>query len=61
MRCPWQLEKARLAGRLDFGFDKDDTRFDDVQVRLDALDTRLVKRLLPDVELRARRIAAAAP
>jgi translocation and assembly module TamB len=45
------VETARLAGRLDFGFDKDDTRFDDVQLRLDALDTRLVKRLLPDVEL----------
>ena len=45
------IEQARLAGTLDFGFDKDDTRFDDVQVRLDALDTRLVKRLLPDVQL----------
>ncbi len=45
------LEKARLAGRIDFGFDKDDTRFDDVNVRLDALDTRLVKRLLPDVQI----------
>ncbi len=45
------LEKARLNGTLDFGFDKDDTRFDDVKVRLDALDTRLVKRLLPDVAI----------
>ena len=45
------LEKARLAGTFDFGFDKDDTRFDDVKVRLDALDTRLVKKLLPDVQL----------
>lgn len=45
------LEQARLNGRLDFGFDKDDTRFDDVNVRLDALDTRLVRRLLPDVEI----------
>ncbi len=45
------LETARLNGTLDFGFDKDDTRIDDVQIRLDALDTRLVKRLLPDVEI----------
>ncbi len=45
------LETARLNGRLDFGFDKDDTRFDDVNVRLDALDTRLVRRLLPDVAI----------
>ena len=45
------LEKARLTGTLDFGFDKDDTRFDDVNVRLDALDTRLMKRLLPDVQI----------
>ncbi len=45
------MEAARLNGRLDFGFDKDDTRFDDVNVRVDALDTRLVKRLLPDVEI----------
>jgi translocation and assembly module TamB len=45
------LESARLTGRLDFGFDKDDTRFDDVNVRLDALDTRLVRRLLPDAAI----------
>jgi translocation and assembly module TamB len=45
------LEQARLNGTLDFGFDKDDTRFDDVKVRLDALDTRLVKKLLPDVKI----------
>ena len=45
------IEKARLNGTIDFGFDKDDTRFDDVHVRLDALDTRLVKKLLPDVQI----------
>ena len=45
------LEQARLNGTLDFGFDKDDTRFDDVKVRLDALDTRLVKKLLPEVKI----------
>jgi translocation and assembly module TamB len=43
------LERARLSGTIDFGFDKDDTRFNDVNVRLRALDTRLVHRLLPDV------------
>ena len=45
------IESARLAGTMDFGFDKDDTRFDDVNLRLDALDTRLVRKLLPDVQL----------
>ena len=45
------IQKARLNGTLDFGFDKDDTRFDSVNVRLDALDTRLVKKLLPDVAI----------
>jgi translocation and assembly module TamB len=45
------VERARLDGRIDFGFDKDDTRFDDVSVRLDALDTRLVTRLLPEVKV----------
>jgi translocation and assembly module TamB len=42
------LEQARLAGTIDFGFDKDDTRFDTVTVQLDALDTRLVHRLMPE-------------
>lgn len=45
------LETARLSGDVDFGFDKDDTRFDDVKVQLASLDTRLVHRLLPDVAI----------
>ena len=45
------LEKARLAGTLDFGFEKDDTHFNDVAVRLSDLDTRLVHKLLPDVQI----------
>lgn len=45
------IEDARLSGRIDFGFDKDDTRFDDVAIQLDALDTKLLARLLPDVTI----------
>ena len=45
------LETARLDGTLDFGFDRDDTRFDDVRVQLASLDTRLIHRLLPDLAL----------
>ena len=43
------LEKARLTGTIDFGFDRDDTRFDTVSVRLAGLDTRLVHKLLPEL------------
>ena len=45
------LETARLQGNVDFGFDRDDTRFDAVKVRLSKLDTRLIHRLLPDVAI----------
>ena len=45
------LETARLHGTVDFGFDRDDTRFDDVKVQLSNLDTRLIHRLLPDVAI----------
>ena len=45
------LERARLAGVLDFGFDRDDTRLNNVAVRLDSLDMRLLRRLLPDVTI----------
>ena len=45
------IERARLNGTVDFGFDRDDTRFDHVKIRLDALDTKLVKKLLPDVQI----------
>ena len=45
------LEDARLDGTADFGFDKDDTRFNDVTLRLANLDTRTLKRAMPDLEL----------
>jgi translocation and assembly module TamB len=45
------VEDARLSGTLNFGFDKDDTRLDDVRVRVDGLDTKLVQRLLPGTTL----------
>jgi translocation and assembly module TamB len=45
------LETARLNGLADFGFDKDDTRFNDMNLRLTNLDTRTLKRAMPDVEI----------
>ncbi|MBC7843246.1 MAG: translocation/assembly module TamB domain-containing protein [Gemmatimonadaceae bacterium] len=45
------LETARLDGTADFGFDKDDTRFNDMNLRIANLDTRTLARAMPDVEL----------
>ena len=45
------LETARMDGTLDFGFDKDDTRFNDMNVRLSNLDTRTLLRWMPELEL----------
>ncbi len=45
------LESARMSGTLDFGFEKDDTHFNDMTVRLSNLDTRTLKRALPEIEV----------
>ncbi len=45
------LEAARLRGLADFGFERDDLQLRDVDIAVDALDTRLVHRLMPDVAL----------
>ena len=45
------LESARMAGTLDFGFDKDDTRFNDMNVRLANLDMRTLRRAMPELEV----------
>lgn len=45
------LETARLTGTIDFGFDKDDTRFNDVNIQIANLDTRTLRRAMPDVVL----------
>jgi translocation and assembly module TamB len=45
------LESARLGGTADFGFDKDDMRFNDVTLRLTNLDTRTLTRAMPEIEV----------
>ncbi len=45
------LEDARLDGTADFGFDKDDTRFNDMNLRLANLDTRTLQRAMPDLDV----------
>ena len=43
------LETARLNGTVDFGFVKDDTHFNDVNIRLTNLDSRTLARAMPDL------------
>ena len=45
------LETATLAGTADFGFNRDDTHFNDIDIAVANLDTRILERASPDLKL----------